>query len=130
DVARWPHPLFGDIRVEHWTNAVDHGSIIAAGIMGRTPRPPQVPYAWSDQYGRRVQIAGQPGGSPALLEGGLDTADNPLTAVWTATDGRVTGALVVDNPRTFQRLSQAVRKGTGLDGVDLRRINRPLPRAV
>ena len=61
DVARWPHPHYGfALRVEHWTNANEHGALVAADLLGRPAPASQVPYVWSDQYGHRIQMAGLP----------------------------------------------------------------------
>jgi NADPH-dependent 2,4-dienoyl-CoA reductase/sulfur reductase-like enzyme len=55
DVARWHHPL-----LEHWNNAIEQGSHVAATLLGQ-PAPggfSAVPYFWSDQRPRRVQFLG------------------------------------------------------------------------
>ena len=63
DVARWPHPLAGGdlIRVEHWTNAAEHG--IHAGrnaVLEPGERAPfeGIPSFWSDQYDTKIQSIG------------------------------------------------------------------------
>ena len=63
DVARWRNPLFGEsMRVEHWTNAVEQAGAAAerllAGPAAGKPFAP-VPFVWSDQYDRKIQIAGR-----------------------------------------------------------------------
>ena len=63
DVARWPHPLFGEsVRVEHWTNAVEQADAAAARLLdgpdGAAPFA-SVPFVWSDQYDRKIQSAGR-----------------------------------------------------------------------
>ncbi len=64
DIARWPHPLFGLIRVEQWTTAIDHARItatnLAAELAGGLPGTvaAEIPYFWSDQHGIKVQMAG------------------------------------------------------------------------
>jgi 3-phenylpropionate/trans-cinnamate dioxygenase ferredoxin reductase subunit len=62
DVARWPNPLFGEMmRVEHWTNAVEQGEHAAAALVSGRAQPFEtVPYVWSDQYDRKIMIAGRP----------------------------------------------------------------------
>ena len=65
DVARWPNPRFGvDMRVEHWDNALDQGAAAArrllAGDEAGVPYAP-VPWFWSDQYDRKIQLVGRPG---------------------------------------------------------------------
>ena len=65
DVARWPNRLFGEsMRVEHWDNAIGQGTAAArrllAGDGGGEPFAP-VPWFWSDQYDRKIQLAGRSG---------------------------------------------------------------------
>ncbi|MBR8741146.1 NAD(P)/FAD-dependent oxidoreductase [Nocardiopsis sp. MG754419] len=66
DLADWPHPRYGGrIRLEHWTNASEQGEAAAHNLLageGRTAFTP-VPYFWSDQYKRKIQLLGQ--GAPA-----------------------------------------------------------------
>lgn len=59
DVARWHHPRHGAVRVEHWTNAVEQASVVAANICGRPTAYEAEPYVWSDQFGARLQIFGR-----------------------------------------------------------------------
>jgi NADPH-dependent 2,4-dienoyl-CoA reductase/sulfur reductase-like enzyme len=74
DVARWPEePGAASIRVEHWTNAKDQGAIAAANLLdplsARQNRTDH--YVWSDQYGKRLQVAGDPRrGEIRFLTGG------------------------------------------------------------
>jgi 3-phenylpropionate/trans-cinnamate dioxygenase ferredoxin reductase subunit len=60
DVARWHHPRYGeDVRVEHWTNAVECATVVAAGLTGEPVVHDAVPYVWSDQLGARLQVFGR-----------------------------------------------------------------------
>ncbi|MXZ30211.1 MAG: oxidoreductase, partial [Acidimicrobiia bacterium] len=62
DVARWPNRLFGEsMRVEHWDNAVEQGMAAARRLLaagGATEPFAPVPWFWSDQYDRKIQLAG------------------------------------------------------------------------
>ena len=63
DVARWPNPLFGEtMRVEHWDNAIAQGQHAALRLLQADdeaqPYAP-VPWFWSDQYDRKIQLAGR-----------------------------------------------------------------------
>jgi NADPH-dependent 2,4-dienoyl-CoA reductase/sulfur reductase-like enzyme len=60
DVARWWHAGYGRLlRVEHRTNATEHGQHVAAGILGsRAPYAP-LPFFWTDHFDVRVQVAGR-----------------------------------------------------------------------
>lgn len=108
DVARWRHSLYPEpVRIEHWTNANEHADAVAAAIMGAPAPRVSLPYVWSDQYGKRIQIIGRPAsGSLAMLRGEAHTGD--LVACYTDTDGALVGALVVDNPRLLMQFRRAV----------------------
>jgi len=116
DVARWPHPHYStDLRIEHWTNAGEHGTIVAADILGKPAPRPQVPYVWSDQYGRRIQIVGRPAaGRPAFVDGSVE--EERFMAVYA--DGEsVVGALVVDDPRAMMKCRKAIAGGLNVDDL-------------
>jgi NADPH-dependent 2,4-dienoyl-CoA reductase/sulfur reductase-like enzyme len=60
DVARWRHPREGeDVRVEHWTNAVETAGVVAANLTGTPTVHDAVPYVWTDQLGARLQVFGR-----------------------------------------------------------------------
>jgi 3-phenylpropionate/trans-cinnamate dioxygenase ferredoxin reductase subunit len=119
DVARWPHPLYGEpLRIEHWTNANEHAAIVAADILGQPAPRVQVPYVWSDQYGHRIQIAGRPAkGILAVAQG--TAVDGQLVALYADGDGRLVGAVVVDDTRTFMKARKAVATGAPVASVEL-----------
>ena len=124
DVARWPHPLYGfPVRIEHWTNANEHGAIVASAITGApTPRV-AVPYVWSDQYGHRIQMVGRPSlGALEVLTGDLEST---LVAVFADADSLIVGAVVVDDPRSLMKFRKAITKGAFL--ADLGLAPRPVP---
>jgi NADPH-dependent 2,4-dienoyl-CoA reductase/sulfur reductase-like enzyme len=77
DVARWSHPRYGeDIRVEHWSNAVESAGVVAAGLTGTPAVHDSVPYVWSDQLGSRLQVYGRvrPQDEVRVVHGDLDGA--------------------------------------------------------
>lgn len=119
DVARWPHPLYGqDIRVEHWTNANDHAGIIAASITGASLPKAQVPYVWSDQYGHRIQIVGRPSsGSLTHVSGTLSGGD--LVATYAGVEGELVGAVVVDDPRLLMKCRKVITAGSSWESLGL-----------
>jgi NADPH-dependent 2,4-dienoyl-CoA reductase/sulfur reductase-like enzyme len=60
DVARWHHPRYAEpVRMEHWTSAIEHAGVVAAGICGPSRAHDSLPYVWSDQLGGRLQIFGR-----------------------------------------------------------------------
>lgn len=62
DVAIWTNGESGAVRHEHWTSAREQAVIVAHEIAGAEgPRwSDSVPYVWSDQYGKRIQVLGRP----------------------------------------------------------------------
>ena len=65
DVVRWTNPRFGaEMRVEHWTNASEQGTLAAENLLaaaagGELSDSAEVPFVWSDQYSRRIQFLGR-----------------------------------------------------------------------
>jgi NADPH-dependent 2,4-dienoyl-CoA reductase/sulfur reductase-like enzyme len=88
-------------RVEHWTDAAA-GAIRLARLLARQPlgtRP--VPYAWSDQFGLRVQVAGL---IAADLEAVVDDASpRSLLVRYLDPNGRVRGVAGVGHAATIAR---------------------------
>jgi NADPH-dependent 2,4-dienoyl-CoA reductase/sulfur reductase-like enzyme len=120
DVARWPHGLYeGDVRIEHWTNASEHAAIVAASVLGGMAPAPQVPYVWSHQYGRLLQIVGQPRrGSLARMSGGVSDGER-FVAVYGDPQDRVVGAVCVDNARAMLACRKAINRQARIDELDL-----------
>lgn len=97
DVARWEHPLFGSIRVEHWMTAVEHARTAAWNLRAEldddaTAAKPmdQIPYFWSDQYGVKVQMAGWANGYDEVVEVGQSASGRGALL---GREGRLVGAI-------------------------------------
>jgi NADPH-dependent 2,4-dienoyl-CoA reductase/sulfur reductase-like enzyme len=61
DVASWFNPLLRrQMRVEHWTNAIEQGSYAARRLLGAHPAGgfASLPYFWSDQGDLKLQMLG------------------------------------------------------------------------
>jgi 3-phenylpropionate/trans-cinnamate dioxygenase ferredoxin reductase component len=109
DVARWPSPRFGAaLRVEHWDNAVTMGEHAArtllgvgaaadGGTTGPEPYDP-VPWFWSDQYDRKIQLAGLASGADEMrvIDGSFD--ERRFAAIYRKGD-RISGVLAMNRPR-------------------------------
>jgi NADPH-dependent 2,4-dienoyl-CoA reductase/sulfur reductase-like enzyme len=111
DCARWPNPLFGEeMRVEHWTHAVEQGEAAArrllAGDGEAAPFAP-VPYFWSDQYDRKLQFAGRARADDELhvVQGAL--AERRFVAV-VGRAGRLVGAFAMNRPAALIKLKKQI----------------------
>lgn len=100
DVARWDHPRYGSVRIEHWTNAGEQAAHVAKvlihGPEAVGPFGP-VPYFWSDQFGCKLQFVGACGDGDEfqVVEGTVD--DDRWVAAY-GRDGVTVAALCVGWP--------------------------------
>ena len=118
DVARWPNGLFGEVmRVEHWEHALDMGAhaarrLLAGDAPGEAFAP--VPFFWSDQYDRKIQLAGRvrPTDDIEVVAGSI--AEQKFCALY-GRDGRVVGALTMDMPARVIRDRRPIADGLAWD---------------
>ncbi|QGG96084.1 NAD(P)/FAD-dependent oxidoreductase [Actinomarinicola tropica] len=116
DVARWDHPRYGLVRVEHWDNAVEMGAHAArrllAGDDGSAFAP--VPWFWSDQYDRKIQLAGRcrPDDDVHVVEGSLE--EGRVVAL-IGRDGELRGVFGVNRPAPLNRWRLRLADGIGWD---------------
>jgi len=118
DVARWPNPRFGEVmRVEHWDNAVEQGAHAArrllVGDSEATPFAP-VPWFWSDQYDRKIQMAGRgrPGDEMHLATGSF--AERRF-AVLFGRAGRLVGVVGFNRPRHVMSYKSMIGDGVSFE---------------
>jgi NADPH-dependent 2,4-dienoyl-CoA reductase/sulfur reductase-like enzyme len=119
DVARWPNNLFAEsMRIEHWTNAVEQGAIVAWNIVhADKPRAyASVPYVWSDQYGSRLQIVGRPRADDEVRVVHDDPATDSLVALYIR-DGGLAGAFALNASPQALTLRRSLAARTPLDEV-------------
>ena len=59
DIASFPCLYTGtDVRIEHWINALDHGTYAAFNMLGKMIPYGNVPFFWTNHYGKGMQYVG------------------------------------------------------------------------
>ena len=109
DVARYPSARFDQLlRVEHWEHAVSGGEAAARRLLaeqrGSTPAVfDPVPWFWSDQYDRKIQLAGRPGPGDEVAVVHGSTEEFRFVALYRR-DDRLVGVLGMNRPRHVMQL--------------------------
>lgn len=122
DVARWPNERFGSdlTRVEQWDNAVEQGGYVARRLMAWAagddiePYTP-VPWFWSDQYDRKIQLAGVPTARSELVQGSFE--EQRFVQIFLDETDAVVGALTWNRPRQAIQSRQLISRSAPLDEV-------------
>ncbi|MDG3016169.1 NAD(P)/FAD-dependent oxidoreductase [Speluncibacter jeojiensis] len=110
DVASVPNTVLGGrYRGEHWNTAQDHGTAVARSLLGAGSPFDVVPWAWSNQFGRGIQVAGWPEADDELLvRGSIDERD--FTALCRR-DGRIVGAITMGRPKDTRTARMLIGRG-------------------
>ena len=114
DVARWPNQRFDEVmRVEHWDNAVEQGGHAARRLLQSDdeaePFTP-VPWFWSDQYDRKIQLAGRirPDDDMSIVTGSVE--ERRFAALY-GRAGKLVGVLGFNRPRHVMQYKTLIQEG-------------------
>lgn len=91
---------------EHWDAASRQGAVVARAMLGEPPPPPPPPSFWSDQYGLRIQYAGDAAGADSVSVDG-DPAGHDFSVLYRR-DERPVAALTVGRPRELLALRRRI----------------------
>lgn len=113
DVARWPssRELGAQIRLEHWTSAVEQAMHVADQICGEPQAFDTVPYVWSHQFGQNIQIAGNLGPTDSVFASRGEVRDGQFVALLES-DNVLRGALTVNAPQSLQLARRYLKHGS------------------
>ncbi|WP_020661476.1 NAD(P)/FAD-dependent oxidoreductase [Amycolatopsis benzoatilytica] len=112
DVARWVNQWNGrSSRLEHWTSTGEQAVAVVRNALTDDRSPCGiVPYFWSEWYGHKLQLLGEPADEVELL-GDAGGASDPFLAQYRY-DGDLAGAFAFDRTGPLMKLRAAVRKRT------------------
>jgi 3-phenylpropionate/trans-cinnamate dioxygenase ferredoxin reductase subunit len=134
DVANARHPLFGQLRVEHWANALNQGPAAARNMLGHADAGDRVldhplayervPYFYSDQYDVGMEYSGHATGWDELVFRG-DVAAREFIAFWLG-DERILAAMNVNVWDVTDQLQALIRSHLRVDRDRLADPDTPL----
>jgi len=119
DIARYPSRRFGEVlRIEHWENAIQMGAAAAKRLLVTDAADAEVydpvPYFWSDQYDRKIQLVGRSGADDQVEVVHGSTDEGRFVALY-GRQGRVIGVLGMNRPRHVMQLKALVDDGVSWD---------------
>jgi NADPH-dependent 2,4-dienoyl-CoA reductase/sulfur reductase-like enzyme len=117
DVARfaWPNVMGDDlVRIEHWEVANMHAQRLAHfWATGESASDYMVPYFWSDQYGKKIQMLGHPSPDDDVVR----VHGSPDEGKWVALFSRggvVSGVFALGQPRALMLSKHFLERPTTL----------------
>ena len=114
DVARWPNHCFDEVmRVEHWDNAIEQGVHAAKRLLmdDATAEPfTPVPWFWSDQYDRKIQLAGRIRADDELAIATGSLEERRFAALY-GRAGKLVGVLGFNRPRHVMQYKTMIQDG-------------------
>jgi len=110
DVAEWPNAHFDEtMRVEHWDNAITQATHAAKRLLhGESVGAYQpVPWFWSDQYDRKIQLAGRTTDFDSFQIVDGDIESRKFAAIYGRND-KIVAVLGFNRPRHVMRYRQLI----------------------
>jgi NADPH-dependent 2,4-dienoyl-CoA reductase/sulfur reductase-like enzyme len=104
-------------RIEHWEVATEHAAELARyWTSGERSTAVTIPYFWSDQYAKKIQMLGHPRPSDdvVMVEGSRESGK--WLALY-ARDGYVTGAVSLSQPRGLALSKKLLEEPSTLKGA-------------
>ncbi len=118
DVAELQHPLLeGWQLLESVQNAVSQGKLVAANLLGGSQSYEETPWFWSEQYDRRLQMAGIPRATDTLVR-----REHPETggfSYFALQENILHAVQSINAPRDYMVGRQLIGKRTPVDAAVL-----------
>lgn len=118
DVASHAHPFFGQLRVEHFDNAIKMGAAAARNMLGAGEVFDDPHWFWSDQYDVQIQMVGRaPEDATVVLRGSYERGS--FCAFSLDREGVLRAATSVAWPKDVRRAIKLVHGQATIDPVQL-----------
>ena len=109
DIARWPDPRAGRIRVEHWVVAQRQGQTAARNILGAREPFTIPPFFWSNHFDLHIHYVGHgSAGDDASVSGDLKAKAG---SVIFSSDGKLSAVASVGRDRENLEAEVALERG-------------------
>ena len=115
DLAAFPHPLFGILRLESWRHAQNHGIAAGQAMAGAAKPYDDIPWFWTDQFGVNLQVAGLPALAARTVV--RVAGKRAFVALHLAADDRVVGVTAANAPREIRAGTALIRGGRAVDAA-------------
>jgi NADPH-dependent 2,4-dienoyl-CoA reductase/sulfur reductase-like enzyme len=103
------------VRMEHWQVATDHAHELARyWVCGEQAAELVVPYFWSDQYAKKIQLLGHPRPDDDVVRVSGSDEEAKWLALYSR-DGVVTGVVTLSQPRGLMLAKGLLEEPTMLD---------------
>jgi len=107
DIASWPDPTFGRLRVEHWDVAKNQGQRAGRNMAGKEEPYTTLPYFFSDIFDLSFEVWGNLASwQRTVLRG--DVNEGSFAFYYFDADGRLTGVLASERPDEERKPMQAL----------------------
>ena len=117
DVSRWDHPFLGHpIRVEHWANALNQPTRVAAAMMNRELGTAELPFFFTDQYDLGLEYIGEHTDDDTLVM--REVGDGERVAFWTR-DGVLVAGMAINVWDQVDPLKALILQKAQIDPVRL-----------
>jgi NADPH-dependent 2,4-dienoyl-CoA reductase/sulfur reductase-like enzyme/nitrite reductase/ring-hydroxylating ferredoxin subunit len=115
DIARWPDPRAGRIRVEHWVVAERQGQAAARNILGAHERFSAPPFFWSNHFDLQIGYVGHGSGDDRVnVSGDLKKKD---ASVFFRADGRLSAVASIGRDKENLKAEVALERGGEFDAL-------------
>ncbi|MBB3064307.1 NAD(P)/FAD-dependent oxidoreductase [Limibacillus halophilus] len=125
DVTRRHSSFYNQaIRLETWDNARRQAQVTARNMIGQEALYDEVPWMWTDHYGRNIQMLGLPALADEVVTRG-DPESGPFIVI-SRRNGQIVAATFVDQGRERRPLTRLMRDRTIVPVEVLRDSSVPL----